>query len=112
MNELPKNLREYCAKIIPASEANLLPGYPDYLGCRTKFGGVPDYIHDPSPPPECPRCEPMHFIAQLDSFEHMSNSNPNQKHWNDQHFMFGDVGMVYLWFCFDCCLPHATMETY
>ena len=113
MIDLPKILREYRVKIIPAEEAKRLPGYPNNLGCRTKFGGMPDEIHDPKPPPECPCCTaPMHFIAQIDSFEHMSSSNPNEKHWNEQHFMFGDVGMIYVWFCFDCCWPHATMETY
>ena len=45
----------------------------------------------------------MHFIGQIDSFE---NGFP------DAQFMFGDVGMIYVWFCFKCHTPHATMDCY
>jgi hypothetical protein len=29
-----------------------------------------------------------------------------------QQFMFGDVGMIYVWFCFQCLTPQASMECY
>jgi hypothetical protein len=30
----------------------------------------------------------------------------------DKQFMFGDVGMIYVWFCFDSMKPLATMDCY
>lgn len=54
----------------------------------------------------------MHFIAQIDSFEHKIAGNPYAKDYDEQQFMFGDVGMIYVWFCFDCLSPLATMDCY
>jgi hypothetical protein len=54
----------------------------------------------------------MSFVAQIDSFEHNEENNPNRKDYGEQHFMFGDVGMIYVWFCFDCLAPFATMDCY
>jgi hypothetical protein len=53
-----------------------------------------------------------YFIAQIDSFEFKGEENPNAKEHGDVHFMFGDVGMIYVWFCFDCLKPLATMDCY
>lgn len=48
----------------------------------------------------------------LDSFEFNGENNPNRKNYGDEQFMFGDVGMIYVWFCFNCLTPHATTEGY
>jgi hypothetical protein len=105
MKELPEHFREYRVKIIPAADAPLPAKYPDNLGYRTKFGGKPDHIQDADGDDggkSCDVCgQAMHFIAQIDSFE---NDHPKP------HFMFGDVGMIYVWYCFHCGEPCATTE--
>jgi hypothetical protein len=114
MKDLPDILREYRVRIIPAERAGPQPKEPDNLGRRTKFGGRPDAIQ-PGDDEEkrCPQCfGPMHFIAQIDSFEFNGDNNPNRKGFEDAHFMFGDVGMIYVWFCFQCLSPQAEMESY
>jgi hypothetical protein len=61
----------------------------------------------------CPECyTKMHFVGQIDSFEYNGKNNPNRKDYGQAEFMFGDVGMIYVWFCFECLKPHATMECY
>jgi hypothetical protein len=50
--------------------------------------------------------------GQIDSFEFNGKDNPNRKDHGDTQFMFGDVGMIYVWFCFDCLEPLATMDCY
>jgi hypothetical protein len=35
-----------------------------------------------------------------------------QKKYGDEQFMFGDIGMIYVWFCFDCLEPLRTMDCY
>ena len=77
---------------------------PDAPGLRSKLGGEPDWTQDDDWP-ACPACrERMTFVAQIDSFEHDSAKNPHRIDClsGDQHFMFGDVGMVYVFLCFDC----------
>ena len=49
------------------------------------------------------RQQAMHFIAQIDSFE---DGHP------DPQFMFGDVGMIYVWYCFKCGNAVASVESY
>jgi hypothetical protein len=101
-------------KIVPAEEAGPQPRYPDDLGLRTKFGGTPDSIEGGEDEPKtCPQCfQPMHFVAQIDSFESKGKNNPNRKDYGDAQFMFGDVGMIDVWFCFNCLTPHAVTECY
>jgi hypothetical protein len=105
MSDLPDKLREYRVKIIPAEDAPPPAKYPDNLGYRTKFGGAPDLIQPMDDEDRrCKKCfQPLHFIGQIDSFE---NGLPHP------HFMFGDVGMIYVWFCFNCYAPSATMDCY
>ena len=105
MPELPKHLREYRVKLIPAEDAGTPAKYPDNLGYRTKFGGKPDQIQGGEDEGRsCDVCgQPLHFIGQIGSFE---NELP------DVQFMFGDVGMIYVWFCFQCHTPVAALECY
>ena len=110
--DLPDHPREYRVRIVPAERAGPTPRPPDDLGLRTKFGGVPDAIQD-ADPVQCSGCfRPMHFVAQLDSFEHKGERNPRSQDYPDQPFMFGDVGMIYVYFCFACLTPHATLQSY
>ena len=79
--------------------AQLLPGDTvdeKALGQRSKFGGQPNWIQNDDTP-TCPDCgEPMTFVAQLDSigFDRANSAAA-------QGFMFGDVGLIYVFFCFD-----------
>jgi hypothetical protein len=112
MKNWPEVLREYRAKIVPASAV----GSVDIksLGTRTKFGGVPDEIQSGGQAnitgPGCRK--KMSFIGQIDSFEFNGQENPNRKDYRDTQFMFGDVGIIYVCFCFDCLEPLATMDCY
>lgn len=112
MSDLPDVLREYRVKIIPAAVAKAQRDYVEDLGLRTKFGGTPDAIQSGDDfPAECVECGgKLHFVAQLDSFEFKSEDNPNRKDYGDAQFMFGDVGLIYVWFCFDCCTPTARFQ--
>jgi hypothetical protein len=107
-------LREYRVKIIPAVNAGPQPAYPDNLGLRTKFGDTPDAIQDGQDSNRrCGECgQKMHFVAQIDSFEFNHDNNPNRKDYGDEQYMFGDVGIIYVWFCFNCLAPDASMECY
>jgi hypothetical protein len=85
----------------------------EYHGRRTKLGGDPDYAQGDQPSPKCSLCKkPMTFVAQIDSVEHQSKSNPHSVNAlsEDQKWMFGDVGMIYVFFCFKCLQPHAEFE--
>jgi len=81
--------------------------YPQNLGLRTKLGGEPDWIQE-SEIPFCTDCDaPLTFIAQIDSVEHESEENPLAKPRGKKDYMFGDVGMIYVFFCFSCCTPYS-----
>ena len=89
-----------------------IPHY-EFQGQRSKFGGWPDSIQEGSEWPECPDCGgDMYFVAQIDSVEHDWPSNPNaiDSLSSDQKWMFCDVGMIYVFYCFECNKPHATVE--
>jgi hypothetical protein len=99
---MPEKLREYRMMFerVPAGEA-AVPD-PDKLGIRSKLGGEPDWCQNPEVP-DCPACKSlMSFVGQLDSIEHKESHNPNQMPYKEQQYMFGDVGMIYLFICFDC----------
>jgi hypothetical protein len=116
MADLPDALREYRVRIIPTERAGPQPTHPANIGRRTKFGGIPNGIQpadDDDVRRQCPQCfGRMHFVAQIDSFEHKDENNPNRKDYDDVQFMFGDVGMIYVWFCFNCLTPQATFDSY
>jgi hypothetical protein len=82
-------------------------------GRRTKLGGVPDWIQHEGPNPQCPLChEEMTFIAQIDSIEHDWPSNPHRVDSlsPDQKWMFCDVGMIFVFYCFSCLQSHAELD--
>jgi hypothetical protein len=78
--------------------------WSDSMGQRTKLGGTPDWIQDDETP-GCVDCgNAMTFVAQIDSIEHQNRHNPHSVEAGtpQQRWMFGDVGMIYLFFCFEC----------
>ena len=111
MTDGPEVLCEYRVKIVPADESE--PVGNNDLGRRTKFGGVPNEIQGGQSGITCPSCrKKMSFVGQIDSFEFDGRDNPNRRDAFDTQFMFGDVGLIYVWFCFDCRESLATMECY
>ena len=59
------------------------------VGARHRLGGDPEFLQAGDEVPKCPGCrERMTFYAQLDSI-------------NDD-FCLADVGLLYVFICFDC----------
>jgi hypothetical protein len=107
---MAKELRQYRVSFerVPSGEA----AHPGKLGLRSKLGGSPDWDQGKETP-RCPDCRTeMTFVGQLDSIEHYEEYNPNRVHClsPDQQYMMGDVGMIYLFFCFDCLRPKAVFQ--
>ena len=81
-------------------------------GQRTKLGGKPDWDQGDNCP-ICAGCEqPMSFVAQIDSVEHEWPTNPHSREAGRKHqkWMFGDVGMIYVFFCFDCLQSKSVFQ--
>lgn len=74
------------------------------FGKRSKFGGSPDWIQND----ETPKCEcckkKMEFVAQLDSIDYTGFAQKNIE------YMFGDVGMIYVFFCKNCGLSKSIFQ--
>jgi hypothetical protein len=85
----------------------------DHAGLLTKLGGDPDWLQGEETP-TCPHCDSeMSFVGQIDSIEHDSKINPLRRDClEEQDYMFGDVGLIYVFFCFDCCHPEAIHQCY
>ncbi len=110
MTQLPE-FRVTLTRLAPGETA-YPPGDHSFDGRRTKLGGAPDWEQGDEHP-NCPECgEPMSFVAQIDSVEHEKRNNPHGRPvlGDDQHWMFGDVGMIYVFFCFDCIETAAVMQ--
>lgn len=77
--------------------------YPHSIGLRTKLGGVPEWIQADETP-SCSHCSQlMSFVGQIDSVE-FSELDP------DKGFVFGDAGMIYVFFCFDCLHTDSVVQ--
>ena len=73
-------------------------------GLRSKLGGKPTWEQNDETP-ICKSCnQPMTFVGQIDSMEQYSTENPHSidSIHHEQDYMFGDVGLIYVFFCFDC----------
>ncbi|PKL12463.1 MAG: hypothetical protein CVV52_09975 [Spirochaetae bacterium HGW-Spirochaetae-8] len=71
--------------------------YPQNLGKRSKLGGSPEWIQNDETP-VCLSCKKkMSFVGQLDSIDY--EGTIHAKH---EEYMFGDVGMIYIFFCSRC----------
>lgn len=96
----PKEIPAFRLVPEPMTEAaSKLPGFkwaPKGIGARHQLGGEPTFIQKPDYP-SCELCHlPMTFYGQLDSI-------------NDD-FVIGDVGMVYVFICFDCLTTKAFLQ--
>jgi uncharacterized protein YwqG len=115
MKRRPKVLREYRVTLqrMQKGEQAVPYDYPDSDGISTKLGGKPSWIQSDETP-RCPHCKkPMPFVAQIDSVEHLQKLNPHAVDpMKKQHFMFGDVGRIYIFFCFKCLEPKAVFQCY
>jgi hypothetical protein len=70
-----------------ARELQAFEWAPEGVGTRHQLGGEPDWQQEPQAP-RCPDCnEQMTFYGQLDSI-------------NDE-FSLADIGLVYVFVCFD-----------
>ena len=86
--------------------------YPDNIGVRTKLGGKPEWIQGEQTP-ECQACRsPMTFLAQIDSIDHDNKHNPLRRRYGHQDYMFGDVGMIYVFWCFNCGYSACLDQSY
>jgi hypothetical protein len=65
-------------------------------GRRSKIGGAPDWIQKPSVP-ICTCGKPMTFYAQVDSV--------------GDSIVLADLGMIYVFVCFDCFETHAVLQS-
>ena len=76
----------------------------DLLGLRSKLGGKPDWEqYDETP--SCPSCKSeMVFIGQIDSIEHDEEHNIHRIDClsDNQEYILGDVGLIYIFLCFEC----------
>jgi uncharacterized protein YwqG len=80
--------------------------YPDNLGKRSKLGGSPDWIQE-SEKVICSKCKkPMEFVGQIDSMDYTGEIEP------EPEYMFGDVGMIYVFFCFECLVTKSVYQGY
>jgi len=80
--------------------------YPDNIGKRTKLGGEPDWEQEDETP-VCPECgEFLTFVAQIDSIDYSGWGKA------DERYMFGDVGMIYVFYCLACNETSSVVQGY
>jgi hypothetical protein len=81
-------------------EAAASPGFqwaPDEVGTRHRLGGKPEAVQ-PVEYPSCSECKNvMTFYGQLDSLS--------------DAYCIGDVGLVYVFLCFDCLTAEAVVDS-
>ncbi len=78
--------------------------FPNNLGKRSKLGGTPEWIQNEEEI-ICRECnQQMSFVCQLDSIDYTGEVN------NNEEYMFGDVGMIYTFFCFDCSTVKSVVQ--
>jgi uncharacterized protein YwqG len=105
-------LREYRITFQKMSKGKKAVPDPDKLGVRSKLGGEPDWVQHPEVP-KCRDCtRPMTFVAQIDSMEHDEPHNPYAIGClsGQQQYMFGDVGMIYVFMCFGCMETKSILQ--
>jgi hypothetical protein len=113
----PGRLPEYRVRLVRvrAGERAVSEKYPGNLGLRTKLGGKPDFIQEQNLP-KCKRCgHPMTFVAQIDSIDHVTKPTRSSKRADaraNRVWMFMDVGMIYVYYCFDCGESYSFTQSY
>lgn len=79
------------------------------VGNRTKFGGSPDWIQNDATP-VCTCCKKaMTFIGQIDSLSVAENAL-GQALKERGSYMFGDAGMVYVFWCGKCNTTGSVLQ--
>ena len=116
LREKPERLREYKVALTECApgERAIPRNYREVLGVgmATKLGGDADWLQGDERP-DCPFCKkPMKFVGQIDSIEHKSEHNPHGRApvGEGRHWMFGDVGMIYVFFCLDCLETRSVFQ--
>ena len=108
---MPKKLREYAMRFARPLRGKCAVDR-HALGQRSKLGGKPDWLQYDATP-SCDNCRiKMIFVAQIDSIEHDAAENPHAfgSLSRQQQYMFGDVGMIYVFFCFHCERTQAVLQ--
>lgn len=96
-----KSKTEYRVRLLLTTGTAL----PSPMGLRTKLGGEPDWLHA-ADVPECSQCsEPMAFVGQIDSIDAIRGSERSE-------FMFGDAGMIYVFYCDTCVVTRSLIQCY
>jgi uncharacterized protein YwqG len=97
---------------LPPGERAVELEYPNNIGKRTKLGGTPDWIQT-AEIPVCPECrEEMTFVAQIDSIDYIDKYIPEVTVYGTEQYMFGDVGIIYTFFCFNCLQTTSVFQSY
>ena len=105
-------LREYRIRFEKVAKGKRAVPDPMRLGVRSKLGGKPDWVQYPEIP-KCPECKRrMTFVAQIDSMEHDEKHNPNAIDCmsDRQQYMYGDVGMIYVFMCYSCMTTQSVVQ--
>ena len=105
-------LREYRISFQKVPKGKKAVPDPTKLGLRSKLGGEPDWVQHPQVP-KCSACKhPMMFVAQIDSIEHDEKHNPHAVDClsGKQQYMFGDVGMIYVFMCSTCMATKSFIQ--
>lgn len=105
-------LRQYRIKFVKESKGAQAGPNPGKPGMRSKLGGAPDWLQAPNVP-RCRACrQSMTFVAQINSMEHDEPHNPHAVSClaGQPHFMFGDVGMIYVFMCFGCMATKSIVQ--
>ncbi len=112
---MPKSLKQYAISLEPVAQGKQLSFDPcdgKIIGRRSKLGGIPDWLQGEDVP-NCEDCgKPMTFIGQIDSIEHDQTGNPHQQPYDEQEYIFGDVGLIYVFYCFDCSSTRSVCQCY
>lgn len=111
----PAPLREYKVKLTackPGEPAIKDPRDPDNDGLKTKLGGTPDWIQGEEWR-KCADCKAlMVFVGQIDSIEVENKKNPHSRPAGKQDFMWGDAGMIYVFYCVSCASAAGVVQYY
>ncbi|MDB5332202.1 MAG: hypothetical protein JWP03_3353 [Phycisphaerales bacterium] len=119
-DEKPEQLSEFRVALqrVPKGEFAVDANDRRNQGTRTKLGGEPDWIQLNDGTPTCTGCESkMTFVAQIDSIDHVSPRNPiwmdrKNRDSSKKPWMFGDVGMIYVFYCFNCGETKSVFQEY
>lgn len=93
---------------VSETEIKIVPDFdPQQAGQRTKLGGNPEWIQRPDTP-KCPACRRnMTFVAQIDSIDQDRSAYQGRN-----EYMFADVGMIYVFYCFNCIRTKNVVQFY